>query len=348
MIAAHELGRRRLRRYSSKFSRHDFTLPQLFACLVFRDLKHLSFRRTEVELADSRGPAAIGMRRVPDHATLHRAWKLLVRTGLLNRLLDEQVQLAATLGWLAKVAAVDTTYFEPRHASGYYKQRTQRSRREERAARLAGTRAPPVEPRDVATRATVKATPKLGLGVCADSGFVLSALARTGMGSDAPLFEPLVYHAWRRHTMRSVVLDAGFDGEHHHALARQDLCVESIIPPRIGRPTKNGQTRPPRSPWRRLMHEQFRDEQGSARATYRRRAAVECVNSMLKRNQGSDLRARTARGREREMLLKAIVHNTMLLRRRRRGSRQSPPHPAAVQLLRPSLRWSTIGGLHPG
>ena len=327
MIAAHAIGERRLRRYSSRFSRRDFTLPQLFACLVFRDLKHLSFRRCEAELADSRGPAAIGMTRVPDHATLHRAWTLLTRTGLLNRLLDEQVRVAARLGWLAQVAAVDTTYFEPRHASGYYKQRTQRSRREERAARLAGTRAPPIEPRDVATRATVKATPKLGLGVDAHSGFVLSALATTGMGSDAPLFEPLVYHAWRRHTMNTVVLDAGFDGEHHHELARRDLCVESIIPPRIGRPTKGGEVRPPRSPWRRLMHEQLRDEHGPARAAYRRRAAVECVNSMIKRNQGADLRARTAAGREREMLLKAVVHNTLLLRRRRKGSRQSPPDP---------------------
>ena len=73
------------------------------------------------------------------------------------------------------------------------------------------------------------------------------------------------------------------------------------------------------------MHEQLRDKEGPARAAYRRRAAVECVNSMIKRNGGSDLRARTAAGREREMLLKAVVHNTMLLRRRRRGSRQSPP-----------------------
>lgn len=288
MIVAHQLGQRRLRRYSSRFSRHDFTLPQLFACLVFRDLKHLSFRRTEVELADSRGPASIGMTRVPDHATLHRAWKLLVRRGILGRLLDEQVQVAAKLDWLAKVAAVDTTYFEPRHASGYYKQRC---RRLDREGQLAGgrTRSPP---RDVATRATVKATPKLGLGVDAASGFVLSASPTTGMGSDSPLFEPLVYHAWRRHTMGTVVLDGGFDGEHNHRLARRDLGVRSIIPPKIGRPSRGGRVRRPRSRWRRRMYEHFRHGGG---VTYRRRAAVECVNSMIKRNQGSDLRARTSR-----------------------------------------------------
>jgi hypothetical protein len=324
MIAAHELGKRRLRRHSSRFSRRDFTLPQLFACLVFRDLKNLSFRRAEVELADSRGPAAIGMRKVPDHATLHRAWKLLVRNGTLNRLLDEQVRLAGRLDWLARVAAVDTTYFEPRHASGYYKRRCRRAEREARAGGVA-TRAPP---RDVATRATVKATPKLGLGVDAASGFVLSATATTGMGSDSPLFEPLVYHAWRRHTMSTVVLDAGFDGEHNHELARRDMGVRSIVPPRIGRPSKDAAARRPRSRWRRRMYEHFRA--GGGGVTYRKRAAVECVNSMIKRNQGSDLRARTTKGREMEMLLKAIVHNTMLLRRRSRGSRQSRRDPFSL------------------
>jgi hypothetical protein len=40
---AHELGRRTLRPYTSKFSRKDFTLAQLFACLVLREMLGLSF-----------------------------------------------------------------------------------------------------------------------------------------------------------------------------------------------------------------------------------------------------------------------------------------------------------------
>jgi hypothetical protein len=175
MIAAHWLGQRRLRTYSSRFSRHDFTLPQLFACLALIDLKNLSLRRAEVELADSRGPAAIGMTRTPDHTTLHRARVLLLRRGTLNRMLDEM---------------------------------------------------------------SARAMPKLGLGVDTHSGLILSAEAVTGMGSDAPLFEPLFYRAWRRHTMATAVFDAGFESEKNHTLARQDMGVASIMPPKVGRPGK--------------------------------------------------------------------------------------------------------------
>ena len=37
MLVAHELASRALPKYSGKFSRHDFTLPQLFACLVVKE-----------------------------------------------------------------------------------------------------------------------------------------------------------------------------------------------------------------------------------------------------------------------------------------------------------------------
>lgn len=54
MRGAHELGRRCLPRYSSKFSRKDFTLPQLFACLVLREHQCKSYRGAEALLRDSR------------------------------------------------------------------------------------------------------------------------------------------------------------------------------------------------------------------------------------------------------------------------------------------------------
>jgi hypothetical protein len=37
MVAAHELARQFRPDYSSRFSRKDYTLPQLFACLVLRE-----------------------------------------------------------------------------------------------------------------------------------------------------------------------------------------------------------------------------------------------------------------------------------------------------------------------
>ena len=53
MRAAHALGCRCLRKYSSKFSRHDYTLPQLFACLVLREHARKSFRGCEALMWDT-------------------------------------------------------------------------------------------------------------------------------------------------------------------------------------------------------------------------------------------------------------------------------------------------------
>ncbi len=46
---------------------------------------------------------------------------------------------------------------------------------------------------------------------------------------------------------------------------------------------------------------------------YRQRTQAECVYSLLKRNLGSELRSRISERLECEMLLRAVVHNTMLL-----------------------------------
>ena len=71
--------------YSCRISRHDFTLPQLFACLVVREQMRLSYRRTEALLQDCRPWCRdIGMKKVPDHATLQRGFAWLGRGGRLG------------------------------------------------------------------------------------------------------------------------------------------------------------------------------------------------------------------------------------------------------------------------
>ena len=47
------LARRILPDHSSKYSRSDYTLAQLFACLVLRTFYGFSYRRTEQLLRDS-------------------------------------------------------------------------------------------------------------------------------------------------------------------------------------------------------------------------------------------------------------------------------------------------------
>ena len=103
--------------------------------------------------------------------------------------------------------------------------------------------------------------------------------------------------------MKCVVADAGYHSHDNHRIAHLDMGVDSIIPPEIGHPGENS----PASFYRAEMKRAFGD--GSVKKTCGQRSQVETTNSMRKRNYGSALRARKSERREREMLLKVLVHN---------------------------------------
>ena len=148
--------------------------------------------------------------------------------------------------------------------------------------------------------------PKLALATAAATHQILAAKAKLGAGSDAPDFAPLLYEAWRRAEVRTVVADAGYDSEANHRFARLDLGVRSVIPAGIGRPG----AKPPAGYYRRLMKKRFKTK-ADAKA-YGQRAQSETANSMLKRNLGDELRSVDPQRQRQELMLRAIVHNLML------------------------------------
>src|SRR5215218_9962882 len=78
MRSAFYLARGTLPNHKSKFSRKDFTLPQLFACLVVREHQRQTYRGVEALLRDAEHWCReIGMKKVPDHNTLCRAFHAL-------------------------------------------------------------------------------------------------------------------------------------------------------------------------------------------------------------------------------------------------------------------------------
>jgi hypothetical protein len=90
--AAHALAAAVLKDHRSKFSRKDFTGPQLFACLVLREHQKKSYRGLVALLKDCpEWCADIGLKKVPDHNTLCRAHKLLVKPGVVEKMLDLSV-----------------------------------------------------------------------------------------------------------------------------------------------------------------------------------------------------------------------------------------------------------------
>jgi hypothetical protein len=321
MLIAFHLARQTLANYTSKFSRHDFTLPQLLACLVAKEQLKCSYRQAEALLVDSaHWCRAIGMSKAPDHNTLCRAAALLLGKCKVRRLLDAMVRWAAltqALGLSAKPLALDSSCYEVRHVSRYF---------EFRRGRGGGSHG---------RRRKLKALPRLGLGVACASHLILSARTGTGGGADYALFEPLLFDAWRRVPNRhfSVVADKGFDSEPNHQIAREDLGVRSIIPPRAA--WKTGNT--PLGHWRGQMSRLLRTGFNRKRCGYTQRWQVETVNSMIKRNLGAALRGRTSQSRERDLWLKVLTHDFMMLRRQVRVETEHDcPQFLVMALIRPT------------
>lgn len=83
--------------------------------------------------------------------------------------------------------------------------------------------------------------------------------------------------------------------------------IRSLIPALIGRRSE----KPPSGYWRRQMRNQIHNTR------YSQRWQVETVNSMIKRLLDSAPRARTQWNQHREIILRALTLNLMILRRRR-------------------------------
>ena len=107
--------------------------------------------------------------------------------------------------------------------------------------------------------------------------------------------------------MRRVVADAGFDSEANLRLAERDLNVRAIVPRGPGGRRPGRRRRRCGPTWRGGCGATPRD--GCTGSVGRFETAI----SMIKRNLGSALRARTTIRRKHELLLRVLTHNVMLL-----------------------------------
>ena len=324
MKQAYLLGLTRLPLYSSKFSRQDFTQPQLFACLVVREHQKKSYRGVEALLADCpEWLADVGLSRAPDHNTLCRASRVILKPSRLDGMLDVTAEWGRRLGLIkgrVMPVALDSSMFESRHVSRHFERRCRQSAKAARrraagaAARSAQNAAKRDRKRarreaDLRRSRVAKRLPKLSPAVATASHLILAARATTGSGGDQPFFAPLLRDARRRASFDTAVGDAGFDSEDNHRISREEVGVRSVIPPNTGRPTDKA----PTTRYRRLMKQRFARK--ADKAKYGQRWQAETVNSMIKRNLGSALRATDARRRSRELLLRVLTHNVMIVAR---------------------------------
>ena len=185
-------------------------------------------------------------------------------------------------------AALDATGLDTRHASRYY-------------ARRAGRQ-----------RGKSKTWPKLTAVFDTHSHLILAARATRGPSNDAPQFGPAARAAAGRVPLDTLLADAGYDAEHLHALARDRLGVRSTL---INLNPRSHGRKWPKTKYRRQMVRRFRTKpRGSRyRRVYGQRWQAESGFSRLKRLLGAALRARTWATQKAEAILRAVVHNLMLL-----------------------------------
>jgi transposase len=110
----------------------------------------------------------------------------------------------------------------------------------------------------------------------------------------------------------TILGDGAFDAEHNHALAREHLGVRSTVFP-LNR--RNGGRKWPKTRYRRQMVKRFRRKPRGARhrRVYGQRWQIESGFSRQKRLLGSALRARLWPNQKKEILLRVLTHNLMLL-----------------------------------
>lgn len=276
--------------YSHRFSPKKFTQPQLFACLVLKEFMQLDYRKLAALLSDTPELAAvIELKRVPHFTTFQKAADRLLLSPRVHRLLDETLHLARhgkLLKSRSRLAALDGTGWESHHASNYFVKRRANCSK-------------------FWQKITYKTFPKAGVLCDARTHLILALVPGRGPGPDIKHFRRALDEALARQRIEVLVADAGYDAEHVHEYAREECGVNTFIPPLIGRPTKKG----PSGFWRARMKRVLK------RSRYSQRWQVETVNSMLKRLMGSALRARRHHAKCRELHLRALTLNVMIIRR---------------------------------
>ncbi|MBY0458024.1 MAG: hypothetical protein K2V38_11845 [Gemmataceae bacterium] len=81
-LEALRVGQRALPAYHSRFSRHDFTQPQLLAALALKALLNTDYRGVAQYLADFADLRAdLGLAKVPHYSTLCYAARRLLKGG---------------------------------------------------------------------------------------------------------------------------------------------------------------------------------------------------------------------------------------------------------------------------
>ena len=275
-----------LPRYRSRFSKHQFTQPQLLAILCLMRYEDWTFREAEVRLGEHRElRQSLGLTSVPDFTTLYRFLQRL-DDPTIDRAVGETVRrLRGSLRRGRKRArvAVDATGLAQGAVSTFFVRRMHHHGQKPRP-----------------WRHWLKWVVVADL----DGKFLLSQIARRGPWNDCASLPAVVETASQQTRIGLVLADAEFDSERNHTYIRKKLGAQSVIPAKRGK--KTWRVRGVRAEMRRAFPSRL----------YGRRALIESMFSAVKRKLSARAPGRSLRTQMRQALLLGLSFNLYRLRHR--------------------------------
>ena len=273
-------------RYRSRFSKHQFTQPQLLAILCLMRYEDWTFREAEVRLAEQRElRQVLGLTRVPDFTTLYRFWQRL-GDGTIDRAVGETVRRlrgARRKGRRRARVGVDATGWAPGAVSTFLVRRLHHQGQ-----------------KPLPWRHWLKWVVVADL----DQQFLLSQSARRGPWNDCANWPTMVEAASRRTRIGLLLAEAEFDSERNPIYIRRQRGARSVIPAKRGK--KTGRIHGVRAERRRAFPQRL----------YRRRARIESVFSSVKRQLSARTAGRTLPMQVRQALWLGLSFNLYRLRHR--------------------------------
>ena len=266
--------------YRSRFSKHQFTQPQLLAILCLMRYEDWTFREAEVRLREhSELRAVLRLSSVPDYTTLYRFLRRLPDDAIENVLGEAVRRLRRGCRHRPVSAAVDGTGLAPQAVSTYFLRRVEQHS---------------------GGKTRYKHYWKWLVIADVRQQILLAQRARQGPWIDTRALPGLVDAAAQHVPLGWVLADAEFDSEANHRHIRQH-GAQSIIPaqPRRGIP---------KGALRGKMYRRFPQKR------YGQRAKIETIFSVIKRKLSSRAPGRHLSSQIRQALLLGLTYNLYRLR----------------------------------
>jgi hypothetical protein len=264
----------------TKFSKRQFTQPQLLAVLCLMRYEDWTFREAEVRLKEhGELRSALRLDSVPDYTTLYR---FLVRLDPVDvaRVMNEIVRRMPGRWRSRATVAIDATGLSQSAMSTFFVRRMHHHTQQ------------PMPWRHWLKWLVV---------IDVERQLILAQNARQAPWNDCASLPVLVAEAHQHTPIGCVLADAEFDSERNHRFCRDQLHAKSIIP------AKRFTSRRA-SGFRLQMRENF------PRSRYRRRSLIESVFSTVKRKLSSRAPGRTLATQTRQALLLGVAYNIYRLK----------------------------------